>query len=129
MKIEHLRDVFEFLDSKKSWRIIFDLFVMSACLGIYAVPLYASIQHYSAPAFRSRIVAACNLVDSAFMIFSSVFIMALSSFGFSTTNILLIVFLMNLAVSVQIYRIVPVSETIHRKLSKKIWNLIFGVTS
>jgi len=126
MKIDHLRDVFKFLGTKNSWRIMFDLFVMSCCLGIYAVPLYASIQHYSAPAFRSRIVAACNLIDSTFMIGSSLFIMAMSTLGFSVTNILLIVFIMNIFVSIYIYRILPVSETIHRKLTKKIWDLIFG---
>ena len=49
------------------WRILFDLFAIAAVGGIYVVPLFAVMQYYSSPAYRSRIVAANNLINSIFM--------------------------------------------------------------
>ncbi|MGH8714804.1 MAG: MFS transporter, partial [Casimicrobiaceae bacterium] len=45
------------------WRIIADLILIGMFGGFYIVPLYALIQERSEPAFRSRIIAANNILN------------------------------------------------------------------
>ncbi len=48
-----------------------DLFLIGLFGGFYIVPLYALIQERSEPAYRSRIIAANNILNAVFMVASA----------------------------------------------------------
>ncbi len=67
----HLLSVGEFLARPAHWRVLADLFLLAMFGGFYSVPLYALIQSRSQPSHRARIIAANNILNSLFMIVSS----------------------------------------------------------
>ena len=100
--------VSEFLSSASHWRILGDLFGMAIFAGLYSVPLYAMIQTRCQPSHRSRIIAANNILNALFMITSAIVsIVVLSVLQWSIPTLFLIVALLNLAVAIYIYSLVP----------------------
>ncbi len=89
------------------WHVMIDLFLLALFGGLYSVPLYAMIQSRSAPSHRARIIAANNILNSLFMIVSSVMAIALFSFGFTIPQLFLVVGLLNAVVAIYIYSLVP----------------------
>ena len=89
------------------WRVMIDLFLLALFGGLYSVPLYAMIQSRSAPSHRARIIAANNILNSLFMIVSSVMAIVLFSFGFTIPQLFLVVGLLNAVVAIYIYTLVP----------------------
>jgi acyl-[acyl-carrier-protein]-phospholipid O-acyltransferase/long-chain-fatty-acid--[acyl-carrier-protein] ligase len=57
-----------FMSQPPSWRIIIDLLGIAVCGGLYIVPLYAILQSRSEEAFRSRVIAANNIMNAAFIV-------------------------------------------------------------
>lgn len=70
----------EFISSRHGIEISLSLLFVSISAGLYIVPLYSFMQARSAPAFRSRIVAANNILNALFMVVSSVITMILLQF-------------------------------------------------
>ena len=60
----HLTDVDAVLHSPTGWRMLADLLLLSACGGLYSVPLYAIVQERSEPSHRARTIAANNIVNA-----------------------------------------------------------------
>src|SRR4029079_5806232 len=89
------------------WRVIADLILIGMFGGFYIVPLYALIQERSEPAFRSRIIAANNILNAIFMVASAGIALALLKAGLSIPQLLLVTGLMNAVVAVYIYLLVP----------------------
>ncbi len=75
--------------------------------GFYSVPLYALIQARSQPTHRARIIAANNILNSFFMIVSSLMALALTTMGVGIPGLLLATALLNVVVAVYIYSLVP----------------------
>jgi len=75
--------------------------------GFYIVPLYALIQTRSEPSHRSRIIAGNNILNALFMVVAAGIAIALLSAGLTIPQLLLVVALMNAAVAVFIYSLVP----------------------
>ena len=75
--------------------------------GFYIVPLYALIQERSEPAFRSRIIAANNILNALFMVASAGIALALLKAGLSIPQLFLVTGLMNAVVALYIYLLVP----------------------
>ena len=96
-----------FLGSASSWRIVLDLFAMSVCAGLFSVPLYALIQHLSAPEEVSRNIAANNIVNAAFMAASALIVAVLLGQGWSVPAVLLSVAVVNLFVALYICKLLP----------------------
>lgn len=96
-----------FLTDPGHWRVLADLFLLAMFGGFYSVPLYALIQSRSAPTHRARIIAANNILNSLFMIASALLAMAMTGMGFSIPELFLTVGLLNAAVAVFIYSLVP----------------------
>ncbi len=71
-KADGLYNIAEFTSHIIGNRIIFDFLLIALFGGIYSVPLYAIIQHDSASADRSKIIAANNIMNALFMVISSV---------------------------------------------------------
>src|SRR5215831_4132186 len=57
-----------FLAVGAHWRVAADLVLLGMFGGFYIVPLYALIQERSDPAYRSRIIAANNILNALFMV-------------------------------------------------------------
>jgi len=103
----HLISIKEFLSAGiYSWLIILGLITIVISSGIYIVPLYAIVQHISKEKHLSRIIAANNVLNALFMVFSSIAIVILSKLNISLLQIFLLVGLFNILVFLAINKIV-----------------------
>ncbi len=96
-----------FLASPAHWRVAADLVLIGLFGGFYIVPLYALIQERSAPSHRSRIIAANNILNAVFMVVSAGLAVVLLAAGLSIPELFLVTALMNAAVALFIYGLVP----------------------
>jgi len=98
----------QFLASPSHWRVLADLALLATFAGFYSVPLYALIQTRSDAAFRSRIIAANNILNSLFLILAAAFgALALGAWGWSIPQLFLATALLNALVAIYIYSLVP----------------------
>ncbi len=111
-----------FLAERSHWRVIADLFLLAMFSGFYSVPLYALIQSRCEPSHRARIIAANNILNALFMVVASIMAAALLQAGLSLPQLYLVVGLLNAAVAVYIYSLVP--EFLMRFI---VWMLIHSV--
>jgi hypothetical protein len=96
-----------FLANPAHWRVAADLVLIGLFGGFYIVPLYALIQERSAPSHRSRIIAANNILNAVFMVASAGVVIGLLRAGISIPELFLVTALMNAAVALFIYGLVP----------------------
>lgn len=98
-----------FLSHLQSWRIMGDLFLISVAGGIYSVPLYAILQHRSDPAQRARMIAANNVLNSAFIVAMAVLIMVMSIpvIDLAIADVFLVIACLSAAAALVICRILP----------------------
>jgi len=96
-----------FLLVPQHWRVIADILLLGMFGGFYIVPLYALIQQRSAPTHRSRIIAANNILNALFIVISAAVAIGLLKAGVSIPELFLIVGMMNAAVALYIYTLVP----------------------
>lgn len=89
------------------WRVAADLLLIGLFGGFYIVPLYALIQERSAPSHRSRIIAANNILNAIFIVASAGIAVALLGVGLSIPQLFLVNALMNAAVAIFIFGLVP----------------------
>ena len=97
----------QFLAAPGAWRIVADLALLSLFAGLYSVPLYALIQTRADRARVARIVAANNILNAVFMVVASLVATSLLAAGLSIPQLFLVTALMNAAVALYIYRLVP----------------------
>jgi hypothetical protein len=112
----------EFLDRPAHWHVAIDLVLIGLFGGFYIVPLYALIQERSEPSHRSRIIAANNILNALFMVASAGIAIGLLKAGLTIQEVFLVTGLMNAAVAVFIFGLVP--EFLMRFLA---WMLIHTV--
>ena len=97
----------QFLSGMTNWRIISDLICIGFFGGIYIVPLYAMIQNRSIPAFRSRTIAANNILNALFMVASALLVIGFIKLAMTIPQIYLLIGIMNLLVTGLIFFIFP----------------------
>lgn len=102
-----MRPLSELLAQPGTWRILFDLVMIALCGGFYIVPLYALVQSRSEPSHRSRIIAANNILNAMFMVVAAAMGAGLLAAGLSVAQLFLITALLNAAVAIYIYTLVP----------------------
>ena len=112
----------DFLREPRHWRILGDLVLIGVFGGLYGAPLCALVQQRSDPSHRSRIIAASNILNAAFMIGAALLALALLGAGFTIPQLILVTALLNAAVALYIYRRIP--EFLVRFL---VWMLIHSV--
>ncbi|MBS1207912.1 MAG: putative phospholipid/glycerol acyltransferase [Proteobacteria bacterium] len=100
-------DLVTFASHLASWRILADLVLIGVAGGFFTVPLYALIQQRSEPGERSRVIAANNILNAAFMVVSAAFAALALSHGLTIPQIFLATAIMNAAVAIYIYGLVP----------------------
>lgn len=97
-----------FLGSLQAWRLMFDLFALCFCCGIYVVPLYARLQSLSEPSRRSRIMAAFNIISSLWMVAANLVHMVLVTWlGMRIESAVMLMMWVNLAIALYLIRMVP----------------------
>ena len=109
----------EFIATVGNHRVLWDLLLIGVFGGFYIVPLYALIQTRSEASHRSRIIAGNNILNAAFMVVAAGLAIAFIKAGLSVPQLLLVTALMNAAVALFIYSLVP--EFLMRFL---VWMLI-----
>jgi 1-acyl-sn-glycerol-3-phosphate acyltransferase len=95
------------LQNPAHWRVIADLVLIGVFGGFYIVPLYALIQQRSDPAYRSRIIAANNILNALFLVASAGIALGLLKAGLDIPALFLVTGLMNAVVALFIYLLVP----------------------
>ena len=103
----HGLSISQFLASAANHRVLWDLGLIGLFAGFYIVPLYALIQTRSEPSHRSRIIAGNNILNALFMVASAVLAILLFKAGLTIPELLLTTALMNAAVALFIYSLVP----------------------
>jgi 1-acyl-sn-glycerol-3-phosphate acyltransferase len=111
-----------FVAEPAHWRVMADLFLLAMFGGFYSVPLYALIQSRCEPSHRARIIAANNILNAIFMVVAAGMTAGLLHAGLSLPELYLVVGLMNAAVAVFIYTLVP--EFLMRFI---VWMLIHSI--
>jgi 1-acyl-sn-glycerol-3-phosphate acyltransferase len=112
----------EFLQASGSWRLLMDAGLVGVFGGIFIVPLYAIMQQRSRPEVVSRVISANNILNSLFIVAAALFGAVALRNGLTIPQLLVVVALMNAAVAIYIYTLVP--EFLLRFLS---WLLIHVV--
>ena len=97
----------QFLSNPVHWRVCVDIVLLGAFGGFYTVPLYALIQARSPPAYRSRIIAANNILNAIFIVVSALVAITLLRAGLSIAALFMVVAVMNGVVALYIYTLVP----------------------
>lgn len=115
-----------FFRSIANHRMLWDLGLMGLFGGLYIVPLYALIQTRTDPQHLSRVIAGNNILNAAFMVGAAVMsIVLLQWLGLSIPQLLLLTVLVNAAVAIFIYSLVP--EFVMRFLVWIIINTLYRI--
>lgn len=93
-------DLFQRWDTLK---LLLSLLGLAVSGGVFVVPLYSYLQTNSPDEYRSRNIAASNMLDALFMVFAATFAIILFKFGHSIQSLYVIIALMNIAVALFIF--------------------------
>jgi 1-acyl-sn-glycerol-3-phosphate acyltransferase len=104
---EGLLTVGQFLQAPGGLHVLVDLLMIAVFSGFYTVPLMTFIQHRSAASERSRVIAGNNILNALLMVLSSVMLVAMVAAGVSIPGRFLTLALLNVAVAVYIYTVIP----------------------
>ena len=107
LRATELAGIGVFFSKPAHWRVAADLVLIGVFGGFYCVPLYALIQERSAPSHRSRIIAANNILNAIFIVASAGIAIGLLQAGLSIPQLFLVNALMNAAVALFIFKLVP----------------------
>lgn len=86
---QHFQTADSLYSNLSFWHILIDLTLIGVFGGLYSVPLYALMQSRSDPEFRSRIIAANNILNALFMVTGAVITIALLNQGWDIPDIFL----------------------------------------
>jgi hypothetical protein len=103
----HHATIIQFLNSHGAFRILIDLIGLSIFGGFFMVPLYAIIQSRSDNNVRSRIIAANNIINAAFMVGSAIFAIILFSLKINVNYLVLSIAIFNTIIAWYIFILIP----------------------
>ena len=112
-----------FIQSREGILITLNLFALSLFTGFYIVPLNTVVQVRAEATHRSRIIAGNNILNALFMVASAALLVITFRVGLSTTEVFLTLAIMNLAVAVYIYGLLP--EFLLRFLAYCLANILY----
>jgi 1-acyl-sn-glycerol-3-phosphate acyltransferase len=96
-----------FLAVPGAWRAAMDLTLIGAFAGFYVVPLFAYVQSRAPRDKLSRIIAGNNIVNALLICIASGFGIGLTAMGLDTPTIFLVTGVLNIAVAIYIFTLVP----------------------
>ncbi|MGV7220858.1 MAG: acyl-[ACP]--phospholipid O-acyltransferase [Nitrospinales bacterium] len=122
---DELIGVMAFLSTFSNWRILFDLFSIAVCGGLYIVPLYAIMQSMCEEDHRSRTIAGNNVMNAFFMVVSALGITFFLANDFSVTQVFLVIAILNGVVAVYVSTLLP--EAIVRSFLQWVFHTLYRV--
>ena len=120
-----LHSVAAVLTTVAGWRILLDLALLSACGGVFSVPLYAILQERSPADGRARMIAANNIVNALFMVAGAGAAAGMAALGLDAPGILAVTAVVNLGVAFWIVRLLP--QEVYRALFRLYFETFHGV--
>jgi len=90
-----------------AWRAMLDLTMIGAFAGFYVVPLFAFVQSRAPRERLSRVIAGNNIVNALLICAAAAFGIGLTALGLDVPTIFLVTGLVNIAVAVYIFTLVP----------------------
>lgn len=115
----------DFLGADGSIRIVLDLILIGLFAGLFIVPLFALVQNRTERSELSRVIAGNNILNALFMVVSAGLGLGLTALGLSVPQIFLCVAVLNAAVAIYIYTLVP--EFLMRFLSWILINTLYRI--
>ena len=115
----------EFVLAPGSVRVIIDLVLIGLFAGLFIVPLFALVQSRTDRSELSRVIAGNNILNALFMVVSAGLGLGLTALGLSIPQIFLVVAILNAAVAIYIYTLVP--EFLMRFLSWILVNTLYRI--
>lgn len=97
----------QFLTAPGNARICIDLLLIGLSGGFFTVPLYALIQQRTPRERLSRVIAANNILNAAFMVTAAILAIALLKSGLNIPQLLLAAAILNAIVAIYIFTLVP----------------------
>lgn len=97
----------DLLHAPGNLRLCLDLCFIGVSAGWFVVPLYALVQQRTRRERLARVIAANNLLNGVFMLAAAAFAVALLQSGFNIPQVLLALAVLNIAVAVAIFVMVP----------------------
>lgn len=122
LELTHLSGFFK---SLTHWRICLDLLGLSVSGGIYVVPLYTLIQTDTAADHRAQTIAANNIINSLFIVISSIVIVFLLKIDLSVSQIFLLLGIINAGWAIYATRLIP--QGLIKPLLRKILRFLYDV--
>ncbi len=97
--VEFVYHATDFVMTTAHFRLMFDLFMIGVCGGIYIVPLYSFIQLKAKASERAQVIAANNILNALFMITSALLAMiVLQLFDWKITELFILLAVGNVLV-------------------------------
>ena len=121
----HELSAFAFLAAPGSWRILADFVLVGVFAGFYIVPLFALVQSRAPKRELSRVIAGNNIINALFIVGAAAFGIGLGAAGLSIPQIFLVAAILNAAVAIYIYTLVP--EFLMRFLSWLIVSVLYRI--
>ncbi len=121
----HELSAFAFLLAPGSWRIVADFVLVGVFAGFYIVPLFALVQSRAPKSELSRVIAGNNIINALFIVGAAAFGIGLGAAGLSIPQIFLVAAILNAAVAIYIYTLVP--EFLMRFLSWLIVSVLYRI--
>lgn len=115
----------DFFSHLYGYVILFSIFGIAACGGIYSVPLKAIIQTKSEFSSRSRIITGDNIINALFMVAASIVVSTLLSFGLDVLDVFTLVAIINFGVALFAITLMP--ETLVHTVLKYLLKFLFKV--
>ncbi len=94
----------DFFATITGWHVAVDLIGLAFAGGLYVVPSFASVQAGAVADHRARVIGGVNVLNAAFMTAATLALIVLQTLGFSTSTILAITALGNLAAMLLVLR-------------------------
>ena len=121
----HGLDWLAFLRGTGNWRVMLDLALIGVFAGFYVVPLFAFVQARTPRELLSRVIAGNNILNAVLICLATGFGLGLGALGLSAPQIFLCAALLNVAVAVYIFTLVP--EFLMRFITWVLVNTLYRV--
>lgn len=115
----------QFISQPKNWRIVFDIWMISLCGGLFVVPLNAIIQHLTHEAHRARIIAGSAILNAIFGFASASLSALLITKGWSINSLFLLFAALNACVAIYICKLLP--DYLFKSFLQGVFKLLYKV--
>lgn len=100
-----LKYIFQF---DNTWRMFFDIFILSTCGGVYVLPFIIVLQTKPKASHRSRVLASNSIMNAVFMVIASILIIVLLKLGLSVLGLFIGVGMVNAIFAIWLLYQLPV---------------------